>query len=48
MELSFVKIKKDAVVEMTLPENNSQIFARKYQPVLSSKKELQKFLKEGF
>lgn len=32
--------KKDAVVEMTLPENNKQIFASKYKVILPSKKEL--------
>lgn len=34
------KDKKDAVIEMTLPENNSQIFASKHQTVLPSKEEL--------
>lgn len=32
--------KKDALVEITLPENNEQIFASKYQTVLPSKDEL--------
>lgn len=40
------KDKNDAVVEMTLPEDNSQIFASKYQTVLPSKEELQKLLRE--
>lgn len=40
------KDKKDAVIEMTLPENNSQIFASKYQTVLPSKEELQKLLED--
>ena len=40
------KDKKDAVIEMTLPENNSQIFASKYQTVLPSKAELQKLLED--
>lgn len=40
------KDKKDAVVEMTLPENNSQIFASQYQTVLPSKEELQKLLQD--
>ena len=31
------KDKKDAIVEMTLPEDNNQIFASKYQTVLPSK-----------
>ncbi|MBN1925077.1 MAG: DUF1016 family protein [Prolixibacteraceae bacterium] len=34
------KDKKDAVVEMTLPEDNRQIFASKYQLYLPSKEEL--------
>lgn len=40
------KDKNNAVVEMTLPENNSQIFAGKYQTVLPSKDELRKLLDE--
>lgn len=40
------KDKNQSVVEMTLPENNSQIFASKYQTVLPSKEELQKLLNE--
>lgn len=40
------KDKNQAVVEMTLPENNSQIFASKYETVLPSKEELQKLLNE--
>ncbi len=40
------KDKNNAVVEMTLPEDNSQIFASKYQTVLPSKEELQKLLEE--
>lgn len=40
------KDKKDAVVEMTLPEDNNQIFASKYQTVLPSKEELQKLMSE--
>lgn len=38
------KDKNNAVVEMTLPEDNAQIFASKYQTVLPSKEELQKLL----
>lgn len=38
--------KNNAVVEMTLPENNSQIFASKYETVLPSKEALQKLLQE--
>ena len=38
------KNKNDAVVEMTLPEDNNQIFARKYLTVLPSKEELKKLM----
>lgn len=38
------KNKNDAVVEMTLPEDNSQIFASKYLTVLPSKEELKKLI----
>ncbi len=34
------KQKNDTLAEITLPENNKQIFASKYQTVLPSKKEL--------
>ena len=40
------KDKKQSVVEMTLPENNNQIFASKYQTVLPSKEMLQALLNE--
>ena len=40
------KEKKQSIVEMTLPENNNQIFASKYQTVLPSKEELQHLLNE--
>lgn len=40
------KEKNNAVVEMTLPEENSQIFASKYKTVLPSKEALQKLLEE--
>lgn len=40
------KDKNQAVVEMTLPEDNTQIFASKYQTVLPSKEELKKLLEE--
>ena len=40
------KDKNNAVVEMTLPEDNSQIFASKYETVLPSKEDLQKLLEE--
>lgn len=38
------KNKNDAVVEMTLPEDNGQIFASKYLTVLPSKEELKKLM----
>lgn len=38
------KDKKQSLVEMTLPENNTQIFASKYETVLPSKEELKKLL----
>lgn len=38
--------KNNAVVEMTLPEDNSQIFASKYETVLPSKDALRKLLEE--
>lgn len=40
------KDKKQSIVEMTLPEDNNQIFASKYQTVLPSKDELKKILEE--
>ncbi|MCI8563911.1 MAG: DUF1016 domain-containing protein [Lachnospiraceae bacterium] len=40
------KDKKDAVVEITLPKDNNQIFASKYQTVLPSKEELQQLMNE--
>ena len=40
------KDRNNAVVEMTLPEDNSQIFASKYETVLPSKEALQKLLEE--
>lgn len=38
------KDKKQSMVEMTLPQNNNQIFASKYSTVLPSKEELKKLL----
>lgn len=38
------KDKNQAIVEMTLPEDNTQIFASKYQTILPSKEELKKLL----
>jgi len=40
------KKKNDTLVEITLPENNEQIFASKYQTVLPSKKELKQLIDE--
>lgn len=36
--------KKDALVEITLPEENNQIFASRYQTVLPSKEELKRLI----
>ena len=38
--------KDDAIVEMTLPKDNDQIFASKYETVLPSKEELLKLIEE--
>jgi predicted nuclease of restriction endonuclease-like (RecB) superfamily len=38
------KDKKDTMVEITLPENNEQIFASKYELILPSKKELKQLI----
>lgn len=38
------KDKKDTVVKLTLPEDNTQIFASKYQEILPSKEELKRLL----
>ena len=38
------KNKNGAVVEMTLPEDNNQIFASKHLTVLTSKEELKKLM----
>ena len=38
------KKKNETLVEITLPENNKQIFASKYQTVLPSKKELKQLI----
>ena len=40
------KDKKQSIVEMTLPKDNTQIFASKYETVLPSKDALQKLLEE--
>ena len=39
------KDKSKAIVEMTLPEENTQIFASKYHLILPSKEELEKIIK---
>lgn len=41
------KDKSEALVEMTLPKENNQIYASKYLTVLPNKEELQKLLEEG-
>ena len=38
--------KNNAVVEMTLPEDNAQIFASKYETVLPKKEDLKRLLEE--
>lgn len=38
------KKKNDTLVEITLPENNEQIFASKYLTILPSKKELKELI----
>jgi hypothetical protein len=40
------KQKDNAVVEMTLPEDNEQIFASKYNLILPDKQELKKLIEE--
>jgi len=42
------KKKNDTLVEITLPENNEQIFASKYLTVLPSKKELKELINNKF
>ena len=46
MDERHFKDKYNAVVEMILPENNTQIFASKYETVLPSKADMQKLLNE--
>ena len=41
------KKKDDTIVELTLPENNTQIFASKYQTVLPNKEEFTRLLKDN-
>ncbi len=40
------KKKNDTMVEMTLPEDNTQIFASKYQTVLPNKEDFSRILEE--
>lgn len=40
------KKKNDTLVEITLPENNEQIFASKYQTILPSKQDLKQLMNE--
>lgn len=40
------KNKNDTLVEITLPENNTQIFASRYNTVLPSKEELKKIVED--
>jgi len=42
------KDKKDAIVEITLPENNKQLFATKYQTILPSKEDLKQLIKKNY
>lgn len=46
MQKMLCRDKNNAVVEMTLPEDNTQIFASKYETILPSKEALQKLLEE--
>jgi predicted nuclease of restriction endonuclease-like (RecB) superfamily len=40
------KDKKDTLVEISLPENNNQIFASRYQTILPSKEELKRLIEK--
>ena len=40
------KDKSETIVEITLPEENTQIFASKYQLILPSKEELKKVMED--
>jgi len=42
------KDKKDAIVEITLPENNKQLFATKYQTILPSKDDLKQLIEKSY
>ncbi|MGL6119442.1 MAG: PDDEXK nuclease domain-containing protein, partial [Fusobacteriaceae bacterium] len=39
--------KNDTLVEITLPENNEQIFASRYNTILPSKEDIKKLIMEG-
>ena len=39
--------KSDSMVELTLPKDNDQIFASRYQTVLPSKEELRKLMSDS-
>jgi hypothetical protein len=41
------KDKKETMVEITLPENNQQIFASKYELILPSKEQLKMVIEEA-
>jgi len=41
------KTKEDAIVEITLPENNRQVFASQYETILPSKKQLMELLRKN-
>lgn len=38
--------KNDTLVEITLPENNEQIFASRYETILPSKEDIKKLIME--
>ncbi len=44
IEIILCRTKNEILVEMTLPENNEQIFASKYLTVLPSKEELKRLI----
>ena len=41
------KQKNETLIEVTLPINNEQIYAKKYQAVLPSKEQLKKLIQEN-
>jgi len=44
--ITLCRDKDNAIVEMTLPENNTHIFASKYQTILPSKEDFKKLIQE--